>query len=185
MRRSPAIRDLALSRPAGSVRRASARISIAAAAAFMLLTPIEAAAGIRTTRTASRAYDSASVEPPTDQGEAAADYLCVSHDVGCVTFLARPRETYVRIRIRDGSGTPVYGLLDVDFDGDGPIGGYRMAFCGRSRRISIPGGATLTVSVRNAIVVRPVFFIPLIPDLACPGVATSGTVRATFFRWVG
>jgi hypothetical protein len=172
-----------LSLAARTTWRGRLRFAIATALALSVFVPTDAFAGIRETRTASRSYDLASVEPPTNEGEQVSDRLCAVADLGCVKFLARPRERYVRIRIHDRSGLPAYGVVEVDWDGEGPLAGYRRRFCGNTPRFSIPGGATITVAVRNAITMGQFLIFP-IPGIGCASVATEGTVRATFFRWV-
>jgi hypothetical protein len=96
--------------------------------------------------------------------------------VGCVLFFTRPNEHHVTVKVTDQSGQPVYATVvqsKTNPGGYGLVQGtQRGAFCGKTKKpISITGGQRVAVYLYEGPG----------PD-GCPGVATQGTVKATFTR---
>jgi len=96
--------------------------------------------------------------------------------VGCVLFFTRPTERQVTVKVTDMSGQPVYATV---VQNKGNPGGYGLQqatvkgeFCGKTKKpISIKGGQRVAVYLYEGPG----------PD-GCPGIATQGTVKATFTR---
>jgi len=110
-----------------------------------------------------------------------------STGAGCVTFRVRRNERWARIRVEDQSGAPVLASYTQDRDGDGSYEGEDV-FCGQMRKpLSITPGVPLEISIwagpwAGASLTYSLL-TPVYPWVfACPGVATSGTVTASFYR---
>ena len=92
---------------------------------------------------------------------------CGDPNIGCAQFKAEPTERFVRIEIKDMTGQPPLGQLEVD-------GEVLAFFCGTSELpVEIPAGADVTVWVMGNIV----------PFYACgivTGFPTQGEVEAVF-----
>jgi hypothetical protein len=105
-------------------------------------------------------------------GIAGIGYAC---GMGCVEFPTTPEEAYVSVEIVDDSGQPAGAALAQDVDGDG-VGDIFATVCGKTDApIAITPGLPLTVAVGAGVVVDVA-----VPPGACPSVATSGKVLATF-----
>ena len=114
------------------------------------------------TRTVSATYDS----PALGVGGVAG--LCVAPN-GCVPFPAGPGEKFVSVTVEDASGTPSYGRVTQDLDGDGQAD-EATPFCGKTEQpVAIQPGVEINVFV-YAVGAQP----------PCAGVGTSGTIKATF-----
>ena len=102
---------------------------------------------------------------------------CSGEDgLGCVQFNVNRSERHVSLKIKDQSGQPVYATYTQDntqAGGYGPVlGSSGGDFCGSTKKpVSIKPGQRLTVFL----------FEGPGPD-GCPGVATQGTVTATFTK---
>jgi hypothetical protein len=102
---------------------------------------------------------------------------CSGEDgLGCVEFNVTKAEHHVSLKITDQSGQPVYATYSqdkTDAGGYGPIvGSMDGGFCGKTKKpVSIKPNQRLTVFLYEGPG----------PD-GCPGVATSGTVTATFTK---
>ena len=96
--------------------------------------------------------------------------------VGCVLFFTRSTERHVTVSITDMSGQPVYATVvqsKTKPGGYGVVQGtQRGAFCGKTKKpIAITGGQHVAIYLYEGPG----------PD-GCPGVASQGTVKATFTR---
>lgn len=112
-------------------------------------------------RVASAAYDA----PAPGVAGVLSGGNCGSPNTGCAQFMVGQGETFASFKIVDGSGQAATGAIATD---DGSYQGY---FCGATDApFPVTAGATYTVWVHNG---------PSVEN-ACPGVATSGTVEATF-----
>ena len=92
--------------------------------------------------------------------------------IGCVTIPSGPGERYVTVTVTDATGTPVPVSIQADLDGNAQSDTTYGAFCGEtSEPVLVDEGVTLQ------------FWVGLTPGsvaLACPGVATQGTVDVVF-----
>jgi hypothetical protein len=96
----------------------------------------------------------------------------------CARFPTKRRERFVKVKITDASGTPVTGTLshpDSNDDGFVESLGY---FCGKSKKVAIQGGQELIVF--PYMVGSSGALERLGGPEQCPGVATTGTIKATF-----
>lgn len=183
--------------PFTATERSSTRVVLAillSVTASLLFWPSQSAvARARRARTVSKSYATPAIGLVQFMGQDAGDTgetLCAEADAGCTKFKARPRERFVRVRVRDRSGMPVYTSVWPYPDGDGPRTppkGY--LFCGRwhGGMMEIPPGATVTVGVWEPIQVY-LYLNPPFPslELACDGaLATSGVIDVTFRRGFG
>jgi hypothetical protein len=110
-------------------------------------------------------------------GEIGAGSCNQSNGFGCVELFTRPNEHHVTVSISDMSGQPVYATWGQD---SGDPGGYtpsqitiKGSFCGKTTKpLSITGGQRLVVFIYEGPG----------PDPVCPGVATQGSITATFTK---
>lgn len=113
-------------------------------------------------RTAEGTYDSPAV------GIGGVGGACLGAN-GCVEFAITSSEAYLTLSAEDGSGSTVFMRITQDPDGDGQVEGVA-SVCGESAEpIAIAPGVPVNV-----------FVYPVGANPPCPGVATSGTVTATF-----
>jgi hypothetical protein len=90
---------------------------------------------------------------------------------GCVTLIPRAGMKYLKLRIKDESGTSTYAALSQDLDGDDVGDTDYPNVCGKTTKaIKIRPGYEVTVFINGGPGADP----------PCPGVGTSGTVQATF-----
>jgi hypothetical protein len=121
------------------------------------------------TRTASGAY----ATPAVGAAGRGGGQCSQSGGFGCVELSTRKSEHSVRISIKDQSGQPVYASVTQDkATGDGvhmtvPVGDI----CGKTTKpLKIQGGYPIDVFLWEGPGADP----------PCAGVATQGTVKATF-----
>ena len=110
------------------------------------------------------------VAPSYGQGDVA--YGCAYAAENCVRFQTGPKDRYVKLTSSDATGQAVYLAASApDSNGDGLTEDVGSG-CGKTTKLAIPQpGQELIVYVPA---VGPVAFD------SCPGVATTGTVRAVF-----
>ncbi|MFN2389760.1 MAG: hypothetical protein ABR575_09190 [Actinomycetota bacterium] len=90
--------------------------------------------------------------------------------IGCVSFLATPKEKWVTVDITDSSGMAVTASVQQDTNGDGQEDVVLGEFCGKSEEpILIDPTYPVDVWVEN---------IPS-PSSGCAAVATNGQVKLT------
>jgi hypothetical protein len=97
---------------------------------------------------------------------------------GCASFRTKGKDKYVKVVIKDASGTPVTGTLShPDQNGDGFVESLG-SFCGKSRKVAIQPGAELIVFpyAIGSTGATSGFGGPE----ECHGVATQGKIKATF-----
>ena len=119
----------------------------------------------RTTRTVEGSYDSPVLGIYAQCGEPG---------VGCVSFSARQNERFLTAKAEDAHGLPAYVLVRSAASGAFGAGTETYGeFCGETTEpIAIPSGGKLEFMVGAAASVYLA---------SCePGVATSGTITATF-----
>jgi hypothetical protein len=152
------------------------RIPVVVAVAGVLVAGIvwsQAAEARSASRTAVASYSSPAIGLLGQGGFG----QCDGEDgVGCVLFFTRPAESHVTVKITDMSGQPVYGTVVQSTTNPGGYGlvqgTQRGAFCGKTKKpIAIKGGQRVAVYLYEGPG----------PD-GCPGLATQGTVKATFTR---
>lgn len=122
----------------------------------------------RITRKASGTYDapSASVE---------GNGFC---DPGCVHFATKRTEKFVKFNIVDATGLPVSAQVTVpDQNGDGFVETVG-SFCGKSKKLSIPGGTPLSIFIYGHPTTG--VFEGFGGPTQCEGIGTTGTVKAVF-----
>lgn len=127
-----------------------------------------AEAGRRKARKATGTYDapSASVE---------GNGFC---DPGCVSFSTKSTEKTVQMTITDQTGLPVSAQVTIpDQNGDGFVETIG-AFCGKSGKISFPGGTQLSVFIYGHPTTG--VFEQFGGPTACQGIGTTGTIKAVF-----
>lgn len=113
-------------------------------------------------RTATATYDTPAI------GVGGVAGVCSGAN-GCAAFPAAPGEKFIQVEVTDASGTPVYGRIAQDLDGDNQAD-TAVAFCGKSDKVVIEPGAAINVFIyANGALPAP-----------CAGVGTNGTVKATF-----
>ncbi|MDQ3985359.1 MAG: hypothetical protein M3280_02540 [Actinomycetota bacterium] len=139
-------------------------------AAFVLgaLVAPAAEAGKRKARKAKGTYDapSAAVE---------GNGFC---DPGCVSFSTKSAEKTVQMTIVDQTGLPVSAQVTIpDQNGDGFVETIA-AFCGKSGKISFPGGTPLSVFIYGHPTAG--VFEQFGGPTACQGIGTTGTIKAVF-----
>ena len=99
---------------------------------------------------------------------------------GCSSFPTKGKDKYVRVKIKDATGLPVTGTLShPDQNGDGFVESLG-SFCGKSKKVAIQPGAELIV-FPYAIGSTGAFSSFGGPE-QCIGVATQGTIKATFTK---
>jgi hypothetical protein len=133
--------------------------------AGLLIAPAEARRRRRIVQRARAAYET----PALGHGDAIIG--CVADGLGCVNFIPRAGMKYLRLQIKDQSGTSTYAVVSQDLDGDDVGDADYPNVCGKTAKpIKIRPGYEVTV------------FINAGPggDPPCSGVGTSGTVRAIF-----
>ena len=126
-----------------------------------ILAPVAGAARkakkVKTTRTETADY--------TTSGSAAAPIgvatVCAQSQ-GCLTFVAQSKEEYVTFTVTDATGTPAPFLVSLD-------GATTSTYCGATDR---------PVWLNRATEIEVLIATVAVPD--CPGVATSGSLSATF-----
>jgi len=96
--------------------------------------------------------------------------------VGCVLFFTRSTERHASVSITDMSGQPVYATVvqsKTNPGGYGMVqGNQRGAFCGKTKKpVTIAGGERVAIYLYEGP-----------GPNGCPGVASQGTVKATFTR---
>ena len=120
----------------------------------------------RTSRTVEGSYDSPVL---TLYGRCAE-----SGGIGCVSFTTGQNERFLTAEVVDAHGLPVFVLVRSEAEGNGfPAEGTETygTFCGETTEpIAVPAGETVQFWVGAALSVY-----------GCqPGVATAGTITATF-----
>ena len=93
---------------------------------------------------------------------------------GCVEFITKPTEHFVTISITDQSGTAVFASVSQDKEtGDGVHQTVAVGdICGKTTaKLPITGGYPVDVFIWEGPG----------PEPPCAGIATQGTVKATFF----
>ena len=117
-------------------------------------------------RTATGTY----TVPSYGQGDVA--YGCAYALENCVRFQTGPKDRYVKLSAKDATGQKVYLAASApDSNGDGFTESVGSG-CGKTTKLAIPQpGKELIVYVPA---VGPVAFD------SCPGVATTGKVKAVF-----
>lgn len=90
---------------------------------------------------------------------------------GTLEVATLPGENYISVEIKDAVGPATYfGLAQEDTDGDG-FGEIIYGGCTKTPEpLQIQGGLTHTITVTTG---------PGAEDPACPGIATSGTIKVT------
>lgn len=143
-------------------------ISIAIAAALVLGAFTATAAEAkkrrkRVVRKAEATYDTPAI------GVGGVAGLCSGAN-GCAALPVAANERFISVVVEDSSGTSVYARVTQDTNGDGQADSAT-PFCGTSGgKIPIEPGIAVNVFVYAAGVL----------PAPCPGVATSGVVKATF-----
>ena len=146
------------------MRRTMATLATAALVVGALTAPsADAAKRKKTVRKAQATYDTPAI------GVGGVAGLCSGAN-GCAALAVGAKETSISVKVVDGTGTPVYARVTQDIDGDGQADSAT-PFCGSSDgKIPIEPGIAINVFVYpNGALPAP-----------CPGVATSGVVKATF-----
>ncbi len=118
----------------------------------------------RATRTVEGSYDSPVIGLLGQCAE--------THGVGCVSFSVGPKERFVTAKVHDAHGLPVFVYIRSTASGAFGEGSESYgSFCGEATKpIAVPPGGELEFWVGAAASVY-----------GCqPGVATSGTITATF-----
>ena len=93
---------------------------------------------------------------------------CGSPSTGCVSFTTSSTERFAQFAIEDTTGQSAAGSV---WQGTGTNLVLITEFCGKTEEaISIPAGEAITVTAHAGAS----------PSNVCPGIATSGLVRATF-----
>ena len=105
--------------------------------------------------------------------------FCLNGEVpSCVRFSTKPTEKYVKLTIKDATGTPVVASVShPDQNGDGfsePIADI----CGKSKKLRITPGAEVIVFPWTGPSTGALEGLGGAP--ACYGVATTGKVTAIF-----
>ena len=105
--------------------------------------------------------------------------FCLNGEVpSCVRFSTKPTEKFVKLTIKDASGTSVAASVShPDQDGDGfsePIADI----CGKSKKLAITPGAEVIVFPWTGPSTGALEALGGSPQ--CTGVATTGTVTAIF-----
>lgn len=97
--------------------------------------------------------------------------LTVTGAGGTIDVGTLPTENYMTVEVIDDAGPSTYfGIAQEDTDGDG-IGEIIYGGCTKTPEpVAITGGLTHTITVTTG---------PGAEDPACPGVATSGTIKVT------
>jgi hypothetical protein len=132
-----------------------------------LLAPAEARKRRRIVQRARAAYET----PALGHSDALIGCLLVADGLGCVNFIPRAGMRYLKLQIKDQSGTATYAAVSQDLDGDGVGDVDYPNVCGKTAKpIKIRPGYAVTVFINAGPGADP----------PCPGVGTSGTVRATF-----
>ena len=132
--------------------------------AGVLLAPAEARRKRRIVQRVKAEYQSPAL------GHSDAVIGCVD-ERGCVSLIPRAGMKFLKLRIRDESGTSTYAAVSQDFDGDGIGDAHYPNVCGKTAKpIKIRPGYAVTVFINGGPGADP----------PCPGVGTSGTVQATF-----
>jgi hypothetical protein len=132
-----------------------------------LLAPAEARKRKRITQRAKATYET----PALGHSDALIGCLVISDGLGCANFTPRARMKYLSLQIKDESGTSTYAAVSQDLDGDGVGDVDYPNFCGKTAKpIKIRPGYVVTVFINGGPGADP----------PCPGVGTSGTVKATF-----
>jgi hypothetical protein len=135
--------------------------------AGLLIAPAEARRRRRIVQRARAAYET----PALGHSDAVIGCLLVADGLDCVNFIPRAGMKYLRLQIRDQSGTSTYAAVSQDLDGDGVGDVDYPNVCGKTAKpIKIRPGYEVTVFINAGPGADP----------PCPGVGTSGTVRATF-----
>lgn len=90
---------------------------------------------------------------------------------GCVAITTRATESYLRAKVTDTHGQPVFVKVWSEYEPSGASPIFYGSFCGETEDpIQFPPGVTLNLWIG--------YFGPAIPSCGL-GLATSGTVRAT------
>lgn len=114
--------------------------------------------------------------PYTEPAYGTAGFGLCFQGSSCVMFPVLTGEKYVSIEIKDDLGTPVYASIIQDTSGDGSWlahDDYTVHICGETPEpIEIEPGLDVTVWVWQGPGLMP----------PCPGVASAGTVKATFTK---
>ena len=114
----------------------------------------------RVTRTAESLYDAPAI------GSGAG--ICPNATNSCARFPTGVGEKFLTLEITDSTGLPVYATVGQDLDGD--------TFTDQSTIVC--GKTTDPIAIEPGIEV--VVFPWAVGRTTCPGVATSGKVKATF-----
>jgi hypothetical protein len=132
-----------------------------------LLAPAEARKRRRIVQRAKATYET----PALGHGDAAIGCLGDAAVFSCVNFTPRAGMKYLRLQIKDQSGTSTYALVSQDLDGDDVGDTDYPNVCGKTAKpIKIRPGYEVTVFINAGPGADP----------PCPGIGTSGTVQATF-----
>ena len=132
--------------------------------AGVLLAPAEARRRRRIVQRVKAAYEMPAL------GHSDAVIGCVD-ERGCVSLIPRAGMKYLKLRIKDESGTSTYAAVSQDVDGDWIGDTDYPNVCGKTAKpIKIRPGYAVTVFINGGPGADP----------PCPGVGTSGTVKATF-----
>lgn len=142
----------------------SVAIAIGLLAGFSAL-PADAKKPKKVTRVAEGTYDA----PPL----VVVGTCAQTGAVGCVSFATSPKERYFSAEVTDQHGQPVYVSIGQDTNGDSQDDATVGAFCGKTTE-PIPFDPSAELH----------FWVGFTPDpgfAGCaPGIATSGSIKATF-----
>ena len=135
--------------------------------AGVLLAPAEARRRRRIVQRVKAEYQT----PALGHSDAVIGCLLIADGLGCVDLIPRAGMKYLKLRIKDDSGTSTYAAVSQDLDGDGVGDVDYPSVCGKTTKaIKIRPGYEVTVFIKGGPGADP----------PCPGVGTSGTVQATF-----
>ncbi|MGH2818346.1 MAG: hypothetical protein ACRDJS_07810 [Actinomycetota bacterium] len=132
-----------------------------------LLAPAEARRRRRIVQRAHAVYQT----PALGHSDALVGCLLIADGLGCVNFIPRAGMKFLKLQIKDQSGTSTYAAVSQDLDGDGIGDVDHPNVCGKTAKpIKIRPGYAVTVFINGGPGSDP----------PCPGIGTSGTVHATF-----
>ena len=147
------------------MRRVLVVMTILGLLAGSLAAPADAAKKKRTKRTVKGSYDAPAL--------IVAGSCSQTGGIGCVSIVTAAKERYLRAKVTDQHGQPVYVSISAnlegdDFEDDTSYG----SFCGKTKKpIPVDPGVELHLWV--GFQVDPGF-------VGCvPGIATSGTIKVT------
>jgi hypothetical protein len=131
-----------------------------------LVAPVEAAKRKPKSRSAQGSYDNPALGIPGVAGSGAAG--------GFYEFAVMPKERKVAIKIVDDGGQAVTATLSQNTNPDTPQWEIFATICGKtSKPLAIAPNLAVRVSV---------YTTPGRDQFTCTGVASSGTIKATFSR---